>query len=125
MSIRPPSFRLLASLLLALAIVPTVVGQDRAATTRTNHQKIRALSDPIWADLAAVLLDAGRVELSPTAPYADSRIQGELEALDPSTLSAPALPALRRIVAALSETPKLRTGLFGIDLGLYSNPALF
>ena len=95
-----------------------------AAGDELNRQKIRALDDPLWTDLQAVLLDAGRVELSPTPPYSDARIVAELDAVDPGRLSPPAEADRQRILAELAEVLPLRSGPLAGRIGIEAAPAL-
>jgi len=111
---------LFALLILACAAPFAASGQGPG----DNRQKIRPLGDPIWEDLDAVLLDAGRVELSPTPPYSDARILAELDAIDPARLSAPAQDAYSRIRNELSDGLPLRSGPMAAKIGLDATPAL-
>jgi len=94
-------FRLASALLVvfALGALPVLSADDYG----TNLQRIRSLDDPLWLDLRAVLLAAGRTELSPLPPYSDARILAELDAVDEALLPAPALLAFDRIRTALAE----------------------
>ena len=114
---RPPS--LVAVLVLALGLVPLAIFAEGA-----NHQKIRALDDPAWLDLAAVLLDAGRVQVSPTPPYSDARILMELEAVDPGRLSAAGRKSYDRLLAELAESLPRKSGALAAKIGLGATPAV-
>jgi len=109
----------------ALRILAIVVLLPFALSAESpNRQKIRSLDDPVWDDLHAVLLDAGRVEVSPTPPYPDSRILAELDAIDPAALSQPAREARSRILDELSESLPLRAGPASGRVGLEATPAV-
>ena len=105
--------------LAALAFL--AAGSLRAAALDGNMQRVRALDDPIVADLEDILAESGSVFLSYAAPYSDSELHAALDRIDPDKLSDIGREKYDRVRASLRPAPTYRSGQLGLKLGLEAN----
>lgn len=100
----------LAALLLALGLA--------AAAQGANLQRVRALDDPLVADIEDLLVESGSLFLSYAAPYSDAELRGALDRIDPEALSDEGRAKYDAALASLRPDPSLRSGLLAAKAGL-------
>jgi hypothetical protein len=106
---------LVAALCLA---APAPFARAEAQGVDGNGQRVRALDDPIVADLEDISLESGSLFLSYAAPYSDKELRATLDRIDPDALSAEGRAKYDRVLEALRPDPAYRSGALGAKAGL-------
>ena len=83
-----------------------------------NEQRVRALDDPVVADVEDILVESGSLFLSYAAPYSDAELRAALDRLDPDTLSEEGRAKYASALAALRPAPRYTSGQLGASASL-------
>lgn len=83
-----------------------------------NEQRVRALDDPLVADIEDLLMESGSLFLSYAAPYSDGELRAALDRVDPESLSAAGRAKYDAALAALRPDPGYRSGALAAKAGL-------
>jgi len=110
-------------------LVPTLAGMILCAAlaqagAEGNGQRVRAMDDPIVADLEDILLESGSLFLSYAAPYSDSELRAALDRIEPDALSETGRSKYDGILAALRPDPGYCSGPLGAKAGVSVAPAV-
>jgi hypothetical protein len=100
----------------ALSTLFTLGG--RAEGLDGNGQRVRALDDPVVADIEDILVESGSLFLSYAAPYSDGELRAALDRIDPERLSEEGRAKYAAALAALRPDPGYVSGKLGAKAGL-------
>jgi|GEM_PF-6620235 hypothetical protein len=113
----PGSTRRSAALLCAALSTLFALGAG-AEGFETNGQRVRALDDPVVADIEDILVESGSLFLSYAAPYSDRELRAALDRIDPDRLSDQGRAKYDAALAALRPDPAYVSGKLGAKTGL-------
>jgi hypothetical protein len=113
--------RLLFGSILCAALLALVAPSLAAQGTERNGQRVRALDDPVVADIEDILVESGSLFLSYAAPYSDGELRAALDRVDPDKLSVEGRAKYAEALAALHPDPGYRSGELAAKAGVEVN----
>lgn len=109
------------ALALAVAFAASATLGAQGSGIMANAQRVRALDDPLVADVEDLLLESGSLFLSYSSPYSDAELRAALDRVDPDRLSEEGKAKLDSALAALRPDPLYVSGPLGVKAGLLVN----
>jgi hypothetical protein len=109
---------------LAIILACAALAYAGAEGVGGNGQRVRAVDDPIVADLEDILLESGSLFLSYASPYSDKELRAALDRIDPNALSDEGRSKYDGVLAALRPDPGYSSGALGAKAGVSAAPAV-
>jgi len=109
------------ALIMCAAILGLFASGAVAQGFEGNSQRVRALDDPLVADVEDILIESGTAFLSYAAPYSDRELRAALDRIAPDRLSDEGRAKYEAALASLHPDPGYRSGELAVKARVETN----